>query len=215
MARSPTVLMAALANTPVNWLVAAGTNTVKDASRGQNEGDKVSVRRSKLKTLKDSLKVAYNETGSAASEDRELRFAALQKMANGMANAFRASVANGERWERIYDNWDWEPQGTPFSWSGDSTFTDQLDSIDCRYLHSFWRGCFANRQQLFLVFVRAESTALGGSGEGQIPPQQGGRAVALVWRDPETPSDGNDSAQIDSTIYRPHRTRILFYHQFD
>ena len=209
------VLMTVLANTPVNWLVAAGTNTVRDAARGQNAGDKVSVRRSNLRTLQDSLKVAYNETGSAASEDRELRFAALQKMANGMANAFRASVANGERWERIYDNWDWEPQGTPFSWSGDSTFTDQLDSIDCRYLHSFWRGCFANRQQLFLVFVRAESTALGGSGEGQIPPQQGGRAVALVWRDPETPNGGNDTAQIDSTSYRPHRTRVLFYHQFD
>ncbi len=212
------VLMAALANTPVNWLVAAGTNTVKDASRGQNEGDTIARRRSNLRTLQDSLKVAYNETGSAASEDRELKFEALRKMANGMANAFRASVANGGSWEKIYDSWDWEPQGTPFSWSGDSNFMDQLDSIDCRYLHSFWRGCFANRQQLFLVFVRAESTALGGSGEGQIPPQQGGRAVALVWRDPETPNGGNDTAQIDSTGgngYRPHRTRILFYHQFD
>jgi hypothetical protein len=139
-------------------------------------------------------------------------------MANGMANAFREGVKDGRKWETVYDDWDWTPIGTPFSWSGDSSFTDQLDSIDCRFLYSFWRGCFANRQQLFLVFVRAESTALGGSGEGQIPPQQGGRAVALVWRDPETPNGGNDTAQIDSTGgngYRPHRTRILFYHQFD
>ena len=209
------VLMAALANTPVNWLVAAGTNTVRDASRGQNTGDTIARRDSNFRTLQKGLNYAYNETGSAASEDRELKFAALQNMANGMANAFRAGVMAGQRWEKIYDEWDWTPTGTPFSWSGDSNFTDQLDSIDCRFLHSFWRGCFANRQQLFLVFVRAESTALGGSGEGQIPPQQGGRAVALVWRDPETPNGGNDTAQIDSTSYRPHRTRVLFYHQFD
>ena len=209
------VLMAALANTPVNWLVAAGTNTVRDASQGQNAGDTIAKRDSNLKTLQKSLDFAYNENGAAASEDRELKFAALQRMANGMANAFREGVKDGKKWETIYDEWDWEPQGTPFSWSGDSNFTDQLDSIDCRFLHSFWRGCFANRQQLFLVFVRAESTALGGSGEGQIPPQQGGRAVALVWRDPETPNGGNDAAQIDSTSYRPHRTRVLFYHQFD
>jgi len=209
------VLMAALANTPVNWQVAAGTNTVKDAARGQNTGDTITRRRSNFRELADSLKFAYNETGSAANEDRELEFAALQKMANGMMQAFREGVKAGKKWETIYDEWDWEPQGTPFSWAGDSNFTDQLHSIDCRFLYSFWRGCFANRQQLFLVFVRAESMALGGSGEGQIPPQQGGRAVALVWRDPETPNGGNDTARIDTNNYRPHRTRVLFYHQFD
>ena len=210
------VLMAALANTPVNWLVAAGTNTVKDASRGQNKGDTIANRRSNFRTLKESLKFAYNTEGDAKNEDRLLEFDALQNMANEMKIAFRKGVATGESWEKIYDSWEWEPQGRPFTWAGaGSEFYKQLDSIDCRFLYSFWRGCFANRQQLFLVFVRAESTALGGSGEGQIPPQQGGRAVALVWRDPETPNGGNDTAQIDSTSYRPHRTRVLFYHQFD
>ena len=208
-------LMAALANTPVNWWAAAGTNTVRDASRGQNAGDTVSTRDSNFKTLQKGLEFAFNEKGSAASEDRELKYEALKKLANGMSNAFRAGVKDGRNWEQVYDSWDWTPDGTPFSWTDDSNFRNQLDAIDCRYLHSFWRGCFANRQQLFLIFVRAESTALGGSGEGQIPPQQGGRAVALVWRDPETPNGGNDSAQIDSTSYRPHRTRVLFYHQFD
>ena len=55
--------------------------------------------------------------------------------------------------------------------------------------------------------------ALGGSGEGQIPPQQGGRAVALVWRDPETPKDSNDLNS--ATDRKPHRMRVLFYHQLD
>lgn len=208
------VLMAAIANTPVNWWAAAGTNTVTDAQRGQNANDTVGRRESNFRTLQKGLEFAFNEKGNAASEDRELKYDALKNLANGMSNAFREGVKSGKDWKQIYDSWDWTPTGTPFSWAGDD-FTDQLDAIDCRYLHSFWRGCFANRQQLFLVFVRAESTALGGSGEGQIPPQQGGRAVALVWRDPETPNGGNDNAQIDSTAYRPHRTRVLFYHQFD
>jgi hypothetical protein len=95
------------------------------------------------------------------------------------------------------------------------------------FLHSYWRDCFANRQQLFLIFVRAESTALGGSGEG-TPAQQGGRAVALVWRDPLPPFDttanppvlAQDVVELDNTsVYEPqrhpHKMRVLFYRQFD
>ena len=207
------VFAAALANTPVNWWAAASTNTVKDASRGQNDGDTVAIRRTKFADLKNSLEFAFNEEGSASSEERELKYESLKKMAKGMMQAFREGVQQNKDWKEIYDSWDWTPTGTPFSWAGDSSFTDQLDSIDCRYLYSFWRGCFANRQQLFLVFVRAESMALGGSGEGQIPPQQGGRAVALVWRDPETPKDSNDLNM--ATDRKPHRMRVLFYHQLD
>jgi len=89
--------------------------------------------------------------------------------------------------------------------------------IDRMFLHSYWRDCFANRQQLFLIFVRAESTALGGAGEG-TPAQQGGRAVALVWRDPGAPS-GSDVRENETTGYmerrHPHKMRILFYRQFD
>jgi hypothetical protein len=207
------VFTAALANTPVNWWAAASTNTVKDASRGQKDDDKVAVRRTNFTDLRSSLEFAFNEEGSAASEDRELKYEALKKMANGMKQAFREGVLQNKDWKEIYDDWDWTPTGTPFSWADDSNFTDQLDSIDCRYLYSFWRGCFANRQQLFLVFVRAESMALGGSGEGQIPPQQGGRAVALVWRDPETPKISNDLNMANGR--KPHRMRVLFYHQLD
>ena len=96
-----------------------------------------------------------------------------------------------------------------------SSFYDNLTSADRKYLYAFWRNCFAHRQQLFLVFVRAESTAMGGSGEGQIPAQQGGRAVALVWRDPATPKDQASNPKDDFDNWVPHRTRVLFYHQFD
>ena len=101
--------------------------------------------------------------------------------------------------------------------TGDTECWNQLFDVDRKFLHSYWRDCFANRQQLFLIFVRAESTALGGTGEG-TPAQQGGRAVALVWRDPLPPT-GEDVFEHDNNQYQPlrhpHKMRILFYRQFD
>ncbi len=101
--------------------------------------------------------------------------------------------------------------------SGDTSCYNQFFDVDRKFLHSYWRDCFANRQQLFLIFVRAESTALGGSGEG-TPAQQGGRAVALVWRDPAPPTGGYARENEDNVYYenrQPHKMRILFYRQFD
>ena len=111
--------------------------------------------------------------------------------------------------------------------TSDTSCWDRLHDVDRMFLHSYWRDCFANRQQLFLIFVRAESTALGGAGEG-TPAQQGGRAVALVWRDPLPPFDttanppvlAQDVVELDNTsVYEPqrhpHKMRVLFYRQFD
>lgn len=110
-----------------------------------------------------------------------------------------------------------------------------LHQVDRKFLYSFWRECFENRQQLFLVFVRAEPMSTSGGSVGKAMPssQLGGRAVALVWRDPAVPSyqsgerktrqalaDGTgDSVRSDIKDVRedcpPHRTRVLFYHQFE
>ena len=207
-------LKVALANTPVNWWAAAGyTNIVTDGK--QNAEDTKGKRQGNFEKLSASIKFAFNEEGSARNENRQLTYRELEALAKKMNDGFREGFAQGKTWEKVYDNWPWARENSLLSQlDGQDAFDDQLESVDRRFLHSFWRGCFSNRQQLFLVFVRAESTALGGSGEGQIPPQQGGRAVALVWRDPETPNGGNDTAQMGSG-YRPHQTRVLFYHQFD
>jgi len=130
----------------------------------------------------------------------------------------------------VWDDLNWMPsRGNP---NFENFLGVQLESplygIDRKFLYSYWRDCFANRQQLFLIFVRAESTALGGPGEG-TPSQQGGRAVALVWREPVAYNDGtnpnntysdnigqNDIRAQEFRIgRRPHRMRVLFYHQFD
>ena len=103
-----------------------------------------------------------------------------------------------------------------------------LHGVDRKYLYSFWRDCFDNRQQLFLIFVRAEPAPAGGGGAGKMPSQMGGRAVALVWRDPEPPEGSgtrpkrSEFTDISTFLQNrgnqnipPHRTRVLFYHQFD
>ncbi len=110
-----------------------------------------------------------------------------------------------------------ETQVNGFTGGTSSTFYDNLSDVDRMFLHSYWRDCFANKQQLFLIFVRAESTALGGAGEG-TPAQQGGRAVALVWRDPMPPTGADVYEQEDKNYQprrHPHKMRVLFYRQFD
>ena len=90
----------------------------------------------------------------------------------------------------------------------DGNTTDLYD-VDRKFLYGYWRECFAVKQQLFLVFVRAEPMMLGGGAVGAVPPQLGSRAVALVWRDP-APAVGHET-----DIKYPHKTRVLFYRQLD
>ena len=83
-------------------------------------------------------------------------------------------------------------------------------------------GMHANALEL------AHGVVQGIDDEAVVPdqPQLGARGVALVWRDPQPPANssrkGRDSlANVSSWRTgnadgpRPHRTRILFYHQFD
>ena len=136
-----------------------------------------------------------------------------------------------EAWELAYDWLDWSGTLGPAGYSqrnevfagprsSDSGSydtqvldgnTDQLWDVDRKFLYGFWRDCFAAQQQLFLVFVRAEPMMMGGGAVGQTPPSLGARAVALVWRDP---SPTKEDCGLDNGP-RPHKTRVLFYRQFD
>jgi len=49
---------------------------------------------------------------------------------------------------------------------------------------------------------------MGGGALNTIPPQLGGRAVALVWRDPTATPDSEARGGVHGY---PHRTRVLFY----
>ena len=234
------VLYAAFANTPCSYWVTGRTaaGIVSDLPKDFKEivnklGDTTTEYGGKIDKMSESLKHAFCEL----NEDSELRIRsedvrAIARNVGNQIGSFMPESANEENadlWKEAYDDLPWFSN---LNAQNDDTFKSfmgvsldhPLYSVDRKFLYSYWRDCFANKQQLFLIFVRAESSALGGSGEG-TPSQQGGRAVALVWRDPQsnTTDGGRNGASDDrQRIYqntsgrrRPHRMRVLFYHQFD
>ena len=188
----PAVMMGALANTPVDWW-AASTNDL-DASKQQM-----------LAKIDEALKYTYSSHASDAAN--KVQWEEMEDLAQEFIDRFHTS-GSVEGWRNIYDNMAWDV-GDP---EDEANFGDLCDvsfdtvkfhSVDRKFLYGFWRDCFEARQQLFLLFVRAEPMMMGGGG-GKVPPMLGARAVALVWRDPATTKNN-----------APHRMRVLFYRQFD
>ena len=102
--------------------------------------------------------------------------------------------------------WDNTPEGElPGMVNKSETQQVKFWGVDKKFLYGFWKDCFAVKQQLFLVFVRTEPMMMGSGSTTLSPPQLGGRAMALVWRDPA--KTGDDEI--------PHKTRVLFYRQFE
>ena len=118
----------------------------------------------------------------------------LEELAANFQEEAQKAAQQGESWEDAWDDLGWEETGNFLG----------LHDVDRKFLYGYWRDSFANRQQLFLVFVRAEPTMMDGGAVGATPPQLGARAVALVWRNPEVAQPN-----------QPHRMRILFYRQFE
>jgi len=178
------VMMGALANTPFDWW-AASTN------------DQTAVKQQMLGNITKGLEYTFSD--HAAEATYKVRWQDMTRLAEDLIGAFR-SAQGAAGWQTAYDNLAWDGAFFDPIEQGQSKVT--LDSVDRKFLHGFWRECFAAQQQLFLVFVRAEPMMIGGG--GRIPPTFGGRAVVLVWRDPQPTSNG-----------APHRMRILSYRHLD
>lgn len=146
-------------------------------------------------------------------------------------DSFQARAESGSSdWLVEYENLGWAGSGINDenkTFLG-ATLDEALHGVDRKYMYSFWRECFGNRQQLFLIFARAEPASVGGGGASGLASQLGGRAVALVWRDPKPlPGSGvrptrSQLGNISTFLTErggnnclPHRTRVLFYHQFE
>ena len=199
------ILMAAFANTPESWW-SASANTETGLSTGER------------KAASFNKKYAFSKMNSKANFDWEdlVRVAASfkskmqgQTTVNGWMGGYNELWASdGNDDNRLMGA---ELQGN----------TDDLWGVDRKFLYGYWRDCFAVKQQLFLIFVRAEPMMMGGGAIGQTPPQLGARAVALVWRNPhrgsksytETGDDGGESSSAPANA--PHQTRVLMYRQFD
>ena len=198
---SSDILMAALAHAPYSWW-AASTNDNSVAFQAADNAE------------------TFNRTYAFCEDnnDAEMAWDDLKKVAAELKNKMRDPDGD---WEYGYDD-AWNIMNDAQA-NGKNTYRDylcgvelsgntcDLYEVDRKFLYGFWRDSFAAKQQLFLIFVRAEPMMMGGGAVGQTPPQLGARAVALVWRDPNpTREDVGNNQQP-----RPHRTRILFYRQFD
>ena len=194
---STNVLMAVFANTPLDWHCAS-TN------------DQGQVDFAALDVDQFNSKYAMNEYSS----DTKLGWHDLERVAGTFIDSVRREGVTDWRDAWLDLNWPFDKNNPDrFLCDGDLVNSDRLWTADRKFLFGFWRDCFAVRQQLFLVFVRAEPVMLGSEAVGRTPPQLGARAVALVWRDPRaTKTDAN---QAGGSSPRPHRTRVLFYRQFD
>ncbi|MDY3229087.1 MAG: hypothetical protein SOW92_05485, partial [Kiritimatiellia bacterium] len=185
---STNVLMAVFANTPIDWK-RASTNLMQGASEcaGDYMDDAAGFNK----------KYAYNEYSSGP----KIAWRDLERM----AGSFHDRVLNERDWKTAWESLEWyDDEDKIFNFTLDGE-TDPLWFSDRKFLYGYWHDCFAVKQQLFLIFVRAEPMMMGGGAVGQIPPQLGARACALVWRDPRASKEADD----------PHQTRILFYRQFE
>ncbi|MBO7684147.1 MAG: hypothetical protein J6T51_05435 [Kiritimatiellae bacterium] len=212
------VFLAAFLDTPFDYYVASDRD---DQATVQNKVI------SKIETAKDGENYSFGDKCSVAKLSKGKVLDISDAIRERIEEKARSS--GGGNWISAWDSLAWQELSTDKINDGNNTFVgetldqndDLLHGVDRKFLYSFWRECFDNRQQLFLIFVRAEPTSVGGGGIGRVSSQLGGRAVALVWRDPAKPNAGRP-ARSDVTMVKrnsktcpPHRTRVLFYHQFD
>ncbi len=189
---STNVLMAAFANTPVSWACASTNNTLEFES---------------MDAAQFNQKYAWN----AYTSDQSQRFAwrNLEAIAGQVKDAMQSATVFGD-WTNKWNSLDWKGTDDTFVGVDLDSNTADLWNSDRKFLYGFWRECFEPRQQLFLIFVRAEPMMMGGGMGGEMPPQLAGKAVALVWRDPR-PTQAKGQYGVESIDGYPHRTRVLFY----
>ena len=198
---SSEIMLLALANTPIDWW-AASTNDVGDSVKSQMLGSlQAALKYTFSEHAGSQARMKHGTRANGANNDNGLTALALK-----MISRFRG--APDKSWRRVFDDMDWD--GGDLDEIDGVNLDCSLHTVDRKFLHGYWKECFDARQQLFLIFVRAEPMMMGGGGLGQTPPQLGARAVALVWRDPAATKEDAGGSQP-----RPHRTRLLFYRQFD
>ena len=164
----PEVLEAAIWNTPIDYWFAS-TNTTAALKKDQ--------------TFNQSV-MHFNNDITKWEAFRDAWADALDAVTPKVNKAWSLSISD------YYGDW------TYFRWYSDdaarrSIFSgfmldNPLHEIDRKMLYSFSLESFSDRQQLFLFFLRAEATSpsFGSGPNSGMRSLAGGRAVALVWRDP-------------------------------
>jgi len=211
----PPIRLALVANTPYDWWSAgAGYNINK------NSGTPLKLEQ----TLKYTFTPGYSSfkkefPGAVMTRENQKKIAKfifddVRRKARHLKepddlDSDGADWTKAPEWYEVYDGWDWFSEGNTEKMLGldlgGGGAAAKLHLCDKKFLYGFWRDCLGDDQQLFLVFCRAEPQMVNGEDTGSTPAQLGARSVALVWREPRPPLQQR----------APHRTRLLYYHQFE
>ena len=228
------VLAAAFAATPFDYYVAS-TNSSQVQSGGKQNTIGANM------DLNSQLsQYSFGESDVALMDPDDMSNSNGTGIMDAFRDAFQEQARQGKRdWLANWNDLVWQENNVSKILDANDIFIANaalkdasscpLHQVDRKFLYSYWRECFENRQQLFLIFVRAEpcTSASGAVAMNFGGAQLGGRAVALVWRDPAVPSYQAGQRKTRSQLNNledcmdnrekcpPHRTRVLFYHQFD
>ena len=156
------VITAALIGTPFDYYVAS-TNSNQTQSGGRRN------------TLVSSMSLAQmmSTYSFGVSSRAKMSSDELLDIAGAIQDVFRSRADNGRSdWLPGWDSLMWQEiaanrindENKTFISTAIDPLSEPLHGVDRKYLYSFWRDCFDNRQQLFLIFVRAEPTSVGGGG---------------------------------------------------
>ena len=224
--RDDRVIGAALIGTPFDYYVAStNSNQRQSGGRRNNLAGNISLSQMMSTYSFGNSSLAKMSSDELSDIGAEIKEEFERNASNG--NADWISAWNSLMWQEINASRINDENKTFMA--TDITLSEPLHGVDRKYLYSFWRDCFDNRQQLFLIFLRAEPSSVGGGGLSRASSQLGARAVALVWRDPAIPAKNAGSRPKRTELnnradylnkrggsqFPPHRTRVLFYHQFD
>jgi hypothetical protein len=209
--KRPIILEAALWGTPVDYWFAATNHPWRLPGAGDQDKENLLKEGSLASrtffngTLPSNLSDS-SQWGRFRQEwaDR-LEEVVMAEISGPLQKVDNSGVANGTLNYKFRVNRDWRSSlsdvygdWSKMKWYSDETDTarkkifnsftlpEPLHEIDRKMLYAYSLDSFSDRQQLFLYVIRAEATApsFGGGGESGSRSLSGGRAVALVWRDP-------------------------------
>ncbi|HOS66257.1 MAG TPA: hypothetical protein PK251_16085 [Candidatus Latescibacteria bacterium] len=174
----PEVLEAAIWDTPLDYWIASTNNGLTVADR---VGQKLTFTRSPN---------YFNTASSSDSNWQSFRDKWTDGLEKVMAPGNNPNNPNKIWGRTVVDYYGSESYFRWYSETPNSIFgitvPNNLHEVDRKMLYSFSLDSFSDRQQLFLYFIRAETTVptFGSAGKVSMQSLAGSRAVALVWRDP-------------------------------